>query len=175
MFAFQWKEFSPPLSSAHRLSYRQKRDTKSCNSRGTQNTYFSLATNPPPPPHQLGPLANERAVPRDVTLWRCTLWSGRIASPYPLFSIMTLCARGVRIETPSRRSMHSLSQSFYLHQKIRHNNLVSIQNSILLTIKANGIAGIIFMPVNSVGDVVKIPTGWYQGLVSGSRHLSISK
>ena len=30
MFAFKWREFSPPLSSAH----RQKRDRKHCNSRG---------------------------------------------------------------------------------------------------------------------------------------------
>ena len=42
MFAFQWREFSPPLSSAH----RQKRDRRPYNFRGTQNTYFS----PPPPP-----------------------------------------------------------------------------------------------------------------------------
>ena len=37
MFAFQWREFSLPLSSAHRLFqcyHRQKRDRRSCNSRG---------------------------------------------------------------------------------------------------------------------------------------------
>ena len=37
MFAFQWREFSPPLSSAHRLFqcyHRQKRDRRRCNSRG---------------------------------------------------------------------------------------------------------------------------------------------
>ena len=36
MFAFQWREFSPPLSSAHRLLqcyHRQKRDRRRCNSR----------------------------------------------------------------------------------------------------------------------------------------------
>ena len=72
MFAFQWREFSPPLNSAHRLlqSYhRQKRDRRRCNSRG-------IPLSPPP----IGSLANERAVPCDVTLWRCTLRSERIAS-----------------------------------------------------------------------------------------------
>ena len=37
MFASQWREFSPPLSSAHRLLqcyHRQKRDWRRCNSRG---------------------------------------------------------------------------------------------------------------------------------------------
>ena len=37
MFAFQWREFSPPLSSAHRLLqgyHRQKRDRRCCNFRG---------------------------------------------------------------------------------------------------------------------------------------------
>ena len=37
IFAFQWREFSPPLSSAHRLFqcyHRQKRDRRRCNSRG---------------------------------------------------------------------------------------------------------------------------------------------
>ena len=37
MFAFQWREFSQPLSSAHRLLqcyHRQKRDRRRCNSRG---------------------------------------------------------------------------------------------------------------------------------------------
>ena len=37
MFPFQWKEFSPPLISAHRLLqcyHRQKRDRRRCNSRG---------------------------------------------------------------------------------------------------------------------------------------------
>ena len=36
MFAFQWREFSPPLSFAHRLLqcyHRQKRDRRRCNSR----------------------------------------------------------------------------------------------------------------------------------------------
>ena len=42
MFAFQWREFSPPLSSAHRLLTWQKRDRRRCNSRETQNTYFFL-------------------------------------------------------------------------------------------------------------------------------------
>ena len=37
MFAFQWREFSPPSSSAHRFLqcyHRQKRDRRRCNSRG---------------------------------------------------------------------------------------------------------------------------------------------
>ena len=37
MFAFRWREFSPPLSSAHRLLqcyHKQKRDRRRCNSRG---------------------------------------------------------------------------------------------------------------------------------------------
>ena len=37
MFAFQWREFSPLLSSAHRLLqcyHRQQRDRRRCNSRG---------------------------------------------------------------------------------------------------------------------------------------------
>ena len=38
------------------------------------------ATNPPPPHPQLGPLADERAVSSDVTLWRCTFLSGKFAS-----------------------------------------------------------------------------------------------
>ena len=52
MFAFQWREFSPPLSSAHRLLqcyHRQKRD-------------------------------NERTVSSDVTLWRYPIWSRKFAS-----------------------------------------------------------------------------------------------
>ena len=72
MFAFQWREFSLPLSSAHRLLqcyHRQKRDRTRCNSRGT-------ALIPP----QLGSLANKRAVLSDVTLWRCTFWSWKFAS-----------------------------------------------------------------------------------------------
>ena len=43
MFAFQWREFSPPFSSAHRLLqcyHLQKRDRRRCNSRRT----------PPQPP-----------------------------------------------------------------------------------------------------------------------------
>ena len=47
-----------------------------------QNTHFSLSQSPPP---QLVPLANERAVSSDVTLWRCTFWSGKFASVFYLF------------------------------------------------------------------------------------------
>ena len=85
MFAFQGREFSPPLSSAHRLLqcyYRQKRDRRRCNSRG-------IPPQPPPPP-PLGPSANERAVSSDVTLWRCPIWSGKFAS-VSSYSIVKAC------------------------------------------------------------------------------------
>ena len=48
MFAFQWREFSPPLSSTHRLDcssawyLRQKRDRRRCNSKG--NSTSALVT-----------------------------------------------------------------------------------------------------------------------------------
>ena len=67
MFAFQWREFSPPLSSAH----RRKTDRRRCNSQGTQNTYFSLS-------HPPTTRANSQWA-RSLE-WRCTLQSGRIAS-----------------------------------------------------------------------------------------------
>ena len=35
---------------------------------------------PQPPTPNLGPSANERTVSSDVTLWRCTFWSGKFAS-----------------------------------------------------------------------------------------------
>ena len=64
------------------------RDRRRCNSRGIS----------PQPPATIGPLANERAVSSDVTLWRCTFWSVKFASvsPYSIVkhalssSIMTL-------------------------------------------------------------------------------------
>ena len=62
MFAFQWREFSPPLSSAH----RQKRDRRRCNSRGTQNTYFSLS--PPPPTRAISQWASSLEWRHAVTL-----------------------------------------------------------------------------------------------------------
>ena len=40
MFAFQWREFSPPSSSAHNSSHRQKRDRRHCN--------YILLPQPPP-------------------------------------------------------------------------------------------------------------------------------
>ena len=55
MFAFQWREFSPPLSSAHRLLrwyHRQKRDRRRCNSQGI----------PPQPP-----------ATRAISQWACSL------------------------------------------------------------------------------------------------------
>ena len=81
MFAFQWREFSPPLSSSH----RQKRDRRRCNSRGTQNTYFPLSPLSSP---QLGPLANERAVSGQGNLHHFLPVSLR--GMLPLFNIMTL-------------------------------------------------------------------------------------
>ena len=83
VFAFQWREFSPLLCSSHRLLqcyHRQKRDRKRCNSR---------VILPQPPP--LGPLANERAVSSDVTLWRCTFWLGKFAS-VSSYSIVKACS-----------------------------------------------------------------------------------
>ena len=54
MLAFQWRKFSPPLSSAHKLLKNTKEvDRRRCNSRGTQNTYFSLSSPTSPPPPQL--------------------------------------------------------------------------------------------------------------------------
>ena len=92
MFAFQWREFSPPLNSIH----RQKRDRRRCNSRGTQNRYFSL---------RLPPLLPTR----DISQWarsleltsRCDVaHSGGenlhhylpflLRGMLPLFSVMTL-------------------------------------------------------------------------------------
>ena len=84
MFAFQWREFSPPLSSAHILLmgyHRQKRDRRNCNSRRI----------PPQPPATRGTLANERAVSSDVMLWRCTYWSGKFAS-FSSYSIVKACS-----------------------------------------------------------------------------------
>ena len=97
MFVFHWREFSPPLCSAHRLLqcyYSQKRDRTRCNSRLI----------PPSATHPTAthPLANESVVPYDVTLWRCTLRSGKFVSVFPILlwrralssSIMTLCGSG---------------------------------------------------------------------------------
>ena len=72
MFAFQWREFSPPLSSAHRLlqCYHSQWEIRDAAIPG------EFPISPPP----LGSLANERAIPCDVTLWRCTFWSGKFAS-----------------------------------------------------------------------------------------------
>ena len=64
MFAFQWREFSPPLSSAHRLlqCYHSQWEIGDV----AILREFPLSPSPPPPP--LGPLANEGAVSCDVTL-----------------------------------------------------------------------------------------------------------
>ena len=63
MFVFHWKEFSPPLSSAHRLlqCYHSQWEI------GDAAIHLRI---PPQPPATIGPLANERAVSSDVTLWR---------------------------------------------------------------------------------------------------------
>ena len=71
-FAFNWREFSPPLSSAHRLLPCFKRQTEIGDDAIPREFPLSL------PP--LGSLANERAVPCAVTLWRCTFWSGKFVS-----------------------------------------------------------------------------------------------
>ena len=69
-FGFQWREFSPPLSSAHSLLrfYHSQWEIGDAAIPGE----FS-----PQPPTTIGPLANNRAVSSDVTLWRCTFWSGK--------------------------------------------------------------------------------------------------
>ena len=61
MFAFQWREFPPPLSSAHRLlqCYHSQWEIGDAAIPGE----FPLIPKP------LGSLANERAVSNDVTLW----------------------------------------------------------------------------------------------------------
>ena len=92
MFAFQWREFSPPLSSTHRLlqCYHSQWEI------GDATISGEFPLSPPP----LGSLANERAVLFDVTLWRCKYWSRKFASlssrslarHAPSFSIMTLCS-----------------------------------------------------------------------------------
>ena len=82
MFAFQWREFSPPLSSAHRLLPLTKERYETLQFPG--NAEHILPPQPPPPP-QLGPFANERAVSSDVTLWRCTFWSWKICISFFLF------------------------------------------------------------------------------------------
>ena len=63
------KRISPPLSSAHRLlqCYHSQWE------RGD-------AAISPQPPATIRQLANERAVSSDVTLWRCTFWSGKFAT-----------------------------------------------------------------------------------------------
>ena len=55
MFAFQWREFSPPLSSAHRLlqCYHSQWE-------------IGDAAIPPQPPATIVPLATEQAVSSDV-------------------------------------------------------------------------------------------------------------
>ena len=46
MFTFQWREFSPPLSSAHKLLqcyHRQKRDRRRCNSISAPRHYWAIS------------------------------------------------------------------------------------------------------------------------------------
>ena len=84
MFAFQWKEFSNPLSSAHRLlqCYHSQWEIGDAAIPGE----FPLS-----PLATIGPLANERAVLSEVMLWRCTLWSGKFAS-FSSYSVVKACS-----------------------------------------------------------------------------------
>ena len=96
MFDFQWREFFPPLSSAHRLLPHKKRDRGNAAITGKRRMHTSPSD---PLTPQLGPLANERAVSSDVTCdithydreelhhFLPVLLRGML----PLCSIMTLC------------------------------------------------------------------------------------
>ena len=75
MLAFQWREFSPKLRPQTLLM--DKREIGDAVIPGERRIHTSPSV---PPPSQLGPLPNERAVSSDVTLWRCTFWSGKFAS-----------------------------------------------------------------------------------------------
>ena len=72
MFAFQWREFSPSLSSAHRLLqcyHRQKRDRRRCNSLGI-----------PPHPH----------ITRAISQWARSLeWRHAVTLPNLVGKICT--------------------------------------------------------------------------------------
>ena len=84
MFAFQWREFSPHLSSAHTLfqCYHSQWEIGDAAIAGK----FPLSSLP------LGPLANESAISSDVvTLWRCTFWTGKFAS-VSSYSIVKACS-----------------------------------------------------------------------------------
>ena len=83
MFAFQWREFFPPLSSAHRLLQ--------CYHSQWEIGDAAIPGEIPLSPSPLGSLTNERAVSSDVTLWRCTFWSGKFASVSP-YSIVEACS-----------------------------------------------------------------------------------
>ena len=111
MFAFQWREFSPPLSPAHRIfqrDHRQKRDSRGIPPQQT----------PPPPP--LGSLANERADSSDVTLWHCTFWSGKFAS-ISSYSIVKACSLSSSIMTlwyRPNRYLNIIKSSFLLNHLV---------------------------------------------------------
>ena len=84
MFAFQWREYSPPLMLRPQTPPLDKiKIGYNAIPRGTQNTYFSLTL-------QLRPLVNKRTVSNDVTLWHCTFWSEKFASASS-YSIVKPC------------------------------------------------------------------------------------
>ena len=113
MLAFQWREFSPPLSFAHRLlqCYHSQWEIGDA----AINGEYPLS-----PPPQLGSLANERAVSSDVTLWRCTFWSGKFASVSSNF-IVKPCSLSSSIMIPglwdwllNQRLLHFLQEGWCL-------------------------------------------------------------
>ena len=111
MFAFQWREFSPSLSSAHRLLqyYHSQWEIGDAAIPGE----FPLSLPP------LGPLANERSVSSDVTLWRCTFWSGKFCISFLLFycegmlSPVVLWLCGCRSEPSELTSFEDKCCHFY--------------------------------------------------------------
>ena len=81
MFAFQWREFSSSSTTIANERYE------------TLQFPGNSPSAPPPPPATIiiGSLANECAVSSDVTLWRCTFWSGKFAS-VSSYSIVNACS-----------------------------------------------------------------------------------
>ena len=110
MFAFQWREFSPPLSSAHRLlqCYRNQWEIG--------DAAIPSRSPPPPPPATIGPLANERAVSCDIA------YSGRenlhhflpvlLRGMLPLFNIMTVTLAQL-LELPLVFKLHRIGIDTY--------------------------------------------------------------
>ena len=88
LFAFQWREFSTTVELHPETPPIDKRVIGNAAIPGERRIH----TTPSPPP-QLGLLANDPAVSSDVTLWRCTLRSGRI--------IASLSSRSLARHAPS--------------------------------------------------------------------------